>query len=73
MDSDADQRNLMVGVLRSYLDCYDLDLSAYDLVISTKNPTLMVQHPNHVCCRWRPDGVIEAYKNSFVPEAVGAH
>jgi glycosyltransferase involved in cell wall biosynthesis len=37
------------NVLRSYLDCYDLDLSAYDLVISTKNPTFMVQHPNHVC------------------------
>ena len=36
-------------VLRSYLDCYELDLSAYDLVISTKNPTFMVQHPNHVC------------------------
>ena len=36
-------------VLRSYLDCYELDLSSYDLVISTKNPTFMVQHPNHVC------------------------
>lgn len=37
------------NVLRSYLDCYDLDLSAYDLVISTKNPTFVVQHTNHVC------------------------
>ncbi len=36
-------------VLRSYLDCYELDLSSYDLVISTKNPTFMAQHPNHVC------------------------
>jgi glycosyltransferase involved in cell wall biosynthesis len=36
-------------VLRSYLDCYELDLSAYDLVISTKTPTFMAQHPNHVC------------------------
>ena len=36
-------------VLRSYLDCYELDLSSYDLVISTKNPTFMVQHPNHIC------------------------
>lgn len=34
-------------VLRSYLDCYDLDVAKYDLVISTKNPTFMVQHPNH--------------------------
>jgi glycosyltransferase involved in cell wall biosynthesis len=36
-------------VLRAYLDCYELDLSAYDLVISTKTPTFMAQHPNHVC------------------------
>jgi glycosyltransferase involved in cell wall biosynthesis len=36
-------------VLRSYLDCYELDLSKYDLVISTKNPTFAVQHRNHVC------------------------
>ncbi len=37
------------GVLQSYLDCFDLDLSRYDLVVSTKNPTFMVQHPNHIC------------------------
>jgi glycosyltransferase involved in cell wall biosynthesis len=36
-------------VLQSYLRCYELDLSAYDLVVSTKNPTFMVQHPNHIC------------------------
>lgn len=36
-------------VLRSYLECYDLDLSSYDLVISTKNPTFAVRHRNHVC------------------------
>ena len=37
------------GILQGYLDCYDLDLSAYDLVVSTKNPTFAVQHPDHVC------------------------
>ena len=37
------------GILQAYLDCYDLDLSGYDLVVSTKNPTFAVQHPNHVC------------------------
>ena len=37
------------GVLQSYLDCFDLDLSGYDLVVSTKNPTFMAQHPNHIC------------------------
>ena len=36
------------AVLESYLACYDLDLQAYDLVISTKAPTYMVRHPNHV-------------------------
>lgn len=36
-------------VLRSYLDCYELDLSSFDLVISTKTPTFAVRHRNHVC------------------------
>ena len=31
-----------------YARCYALDLRAYDLVISTKAPTFMVSHPNHV-------------------------
>lgn len=33
----------------SYSRCYGLDLSEYDSVISTKAPTYMVRHPNHVC------------------------
>lgn len=33
----------------SYLKCFNLDLSEYDAVISTKAPTFLVQHPNHVC------------------------
>jgi glycosyltransferase involved in cell wall biosynthesis len=37
------------GVLQSYVDCFDRDLSCYDAVISTKTPTFMVQHPHHVC------------------------
>src|SRR6476659_8829089 len=36
------------GVLDAYLSCYDLDLRAHDLVISTKAPTYMLRHPNHV-------------------------
>ena len=35
-------------MLESYARCYALDLRAYDLVISTKAPTFMVSHPNHV-------------------------
>ena len=36
------------AVVASYLACYDLDLGAYDMVVSTKAPTFMVRHPNHV-------------------------
>ena len=33
----------------AYLRCYDLDLSAFDGVISTKAPAYAIRHPNHVC------------------------
>lgn len=52
---DTDWIQLPIGevsfdtILRAYLDCYDLDLSAYDLVVSTKAPTYAVRHTNHVC------------------------
>ena len=36
-------------IIENYVRCYDLDLSAYDLVISTKSPTWMIRHPRHVC------------------------
>ena len=36
------------AVLDSYLRCADLDLHDFDLVISTKAPTYMVRHPNHI-------------------------
>ena len=36
-------------ILENYLHFYDLDLSAYDLVVSTKAPTWMLRHPRHVC------------------------
>ncbi|MGA2904215.1 MAG: glycosyltransferase family 4 protein [Candidatus Korobacteraceae bacterium] len=36
-------------ILQGFLDCYDLDLASYDLVVSTKSPTYMAQHPNHIC------------------------
>src|SRR5262249_19060780 len=35
-------------ILDSYERCRLLDLKAYDLVISTKAPTYMVSHPNHI-------------------------
>jgi glycosyltransferase involved in cell wall biosynthesis len=37
------------SIQASYLNFYDMDLSAYDGVISTKAPTYAARHPNHVC------------------------
>jgi len=37
------------GIEETYLRYHDLDLSAYDGVISTKAPGYVVRHPNHVC------------------------
>ena len=37
------------GIEEGYLRCYDLDLLHFDGVISTKAPTYVVRHPNHVC------------------------
>jgi glycosyltransferase involved in cell wall biosynthesis len=36
-------------IKRNYLVCYDLDLSTFDLVVSTKTPTWLIRHPRHVC------------------------
>jgi len=36
------------GILEAYCRCYYLNLSSYDLVISTKAPTFMVRHKNHI-------------------------
>ncbi len=36
-------------VMDAYERCYSLDLSDFDMVISTKAPTFMVRHQNHVC------------------------
>jgi len=35
-------------ILSNYRRCAELDLSNYDLVVSTKVPTYAVKHPNHV-------------------------
>ena len=36
-------------ILKGYFDCYNLDLSAFDGVISSKAPTYAVSHRNHIC------------------------
>lgn len=47
IDVDCDESTID-GLLASYAHCYDLNLDAFDLVISTKAPTFMVRHRNHV-------------------------
>ena len=37
------------AIEETYLRCYDLDVFSYDAVISTKAPTYLVRHPNHIC------------------------
>jgi glycosyltransferase involved in cell wall biosynthesis len=37
------------GIQRGYVDCYDLELGDFDMVVSTKAPTWLVRHPRHVC------------------------
>jgi Glycosyltransferase len=50
----ASQINVVVDessfetILEAYCNCFYLDLSDYDLIISTKAPTYMVRHRNHI-------------------------
>lgn len=37
------------SIKASYLRFYDLDMTAFDGVISTKAPSYALRHPNHVC------------------------
>jgi glycosyltransferase involved in cell wall biosynthesis len=37
------------SIKETYLKFYDLELSAYDAVISTKAPSYVIRHPNHIC------------------------
>ena len=45
---EADERDFD-HIKRNYLACYDLDVSDFDMVVSTKAPTWLVRHPRHVC------------------------
>ncbi|MEI6127318.1 MAG: glycosyltransferase, partial [Pseudomonadota bacterium] len=37
------------SIIKSYEQFSRLDLSHFDMVISTKNPAWMIEHPNHIC------------------------
>ena len=44
----SDEANF-AGIQGSYLRFWDLDLSGFDGVVSTKAPSYAARHPNHVC------------------------
>jgi glycosyltransferase involved in cell wall biosynthesis len=48
VDVESDESSFET-IEESYLRFYDLDLSSYDGVISTKAPSYAARHPNHIC------------------------
>ncbi|THD08650.1 glycosyltransferase [Rhodanobacter lindaniclasticus] len=60
-------------IKRNYLACYDLDLSAFDMVVSTKAPTWMVRHPRHVCYLVHTIRVFYDMFDSAFPQAGAEH
>ena len=57
-------------IIDSYISFWALDLSHFDLVISSKYPAWMVQHPNHYCyLQHRLRGLYDTYHFTGFPEA----
>lgn len=57
-------------LIASYQQYSRLDLSHFDLVISTKYPAWMVRHDNHVCyMQHRLRGLYDTYPLMFLPES----
>ncbi len=56
-------------LVRTYLEFSRLDLSYFDMVISTKYPAWMVRHPNHVCyMQHKLRGLYDTYHFTGLPE-----
>jgi glycosyltransferase involved in cell wall biosynthesis len=76
------QENSFWNLINSYKQFYKLDLSHFDMVITTKYPAWMVEHDNHVCyMAHRLRGVYDTYhftnlpievniKNSYIKEII---
>jgi glycosyltransferase involved in cell wall biosynthesis len=48
VDIDSDE-STFEAIEETYLRCYDFGASGFDGVISTRAPTYLVRHPNHIC------------------------
>src|SRR6185437_14918746 len=60
-------------IKRNYLACYDLDMSDFDMAVSTKAPTWMVRHPSHVCYLVHTIRVFYDMFDSVFPGASSEH
>jgi glycosyltransferase involved in cell wall biosynthesis len=60
------------SLMASYRAFSELDVSRFDLVISTKYPAWMIDHPRHVCYMLhRLRGVYDTYRSFGLPVEVG--
>lgn len=58
-------------LMQSYRAFSELDVSHFDLVISTKYPAWMVRHPNHICyLQHRLRGLYDTYHLTDLPTAL---
>ena len=56
-------------VIASYKQFYYLDVSHFDMVITTKYPAWMIQHPNHICyMAHRLRGLYDTYHFMNLPD-----
>lgn len=56
-------------VINSYKQFYNLDVSHFDMVITTKYPAWMIQHPNHICyMAHRLRGLYDTYHFMNLPQ-----
>ncbi len=61
------------ALMSSYRRFSELDLTHFDLIISTKYPAWMVQHPNHHCyLQHKLRGLYDTYHFSGQPEEITA-
>lgn len=62
------RENSFWDLIRTYESFYRMDLSYFDMVISTKYPAWMVQHENHVCyLQHRLRGLYDTYHFTRLP------
>lgn len=62
----------LIDLMEAYQRFSDLDLSEFDLVISSKYPAWMVNHPNHVVYMMHPlRGLYDTYHLFGLPKELG--